>query len=127
MAALRQAAGQAGDGSEGPTGARSAVSEVVGGPAPAWLDAGRVRETVDADLVLLGDEVPLTVVSQRARALSGGDILRVAASFEPSPRAEALLRQGYRIFTRERESGAFELFVAAGDDASPPSSEGGDG
>ena len=127
VAALRQAAGQAGDESGGPTDARSAVSGVVEGPAPAWFDAGRVRETMDADLVLLGDEVPLTVVSQRARALLGGDILRVAASFEPFPLAEALLKQGYRIFTPKGESSAFELFVAAGDDASPTSGERGGG
>jgi hypothetical protein len=69
---------------------------------------------VDADALLDAGDVPLGRVNQQARALAAGELLRIDSSFRPVPLVEALAKQGYRCFVRERVAGRFETFVAAG-------------
>jgi hypothetical protein len=110
VATLRRAAGIEADTAVGggPDG--------TGGPQeePAWLDASRVVETIDADVLLDAGQVPLTLVNEKARALRSGQVLRVASGFPPIPLVEALGKQGFRSFVREAAPGRFETFVGRG-------------
>ena len=108
VAALRRAAGQPVEEEEGGSPAR----EDAGGPVPEWVDEERVRATVDAAEIISRGEVPLPVVLEAARGLSGGEILRVTVSFEPVPLIETLQKQGYRTFVRKDRPEEVELFVA---------------
>ncbi|MFI4941789.1 MAG: DUF1858 domain-containing protein [Burkholderiales bacterium] len=96
------------------TVARVATLEQEASTPPEWLDSGRVTSSVDADALLDAGDVPLGRVNQQARALAAGELLRIDSSFRPVPLVEALAKQGYRCFVRERVAGRFETFVAAG-------------
>jgi len=109
VATLRRAAGIEADaaGGGGPGAAEAQAP-------PEWLDPARVVETVDADALLDAGQVPLTLVNEKARALAGGQILRVDSGFRPVPLVEALGKQGFRSFVREAAPGRFETFVSRG-------------
>ncbi len=109
VAALRRAAGIASSASPAEAAAESASEAST---PPKWLDAGRVT-TLDADALLDAGEVPLGRVNQQARALGAGELLRIDSGFRPVPLVEALAKQGYRCFVRERAPGCFETFIAA--------------
>lgn len=109
VAALRRAAGiEAADAEAGPSDAGAPQAP------PDWLDPARVVATLDADALLDAGEVPLNLVSARARTLGPGDLLRVESGFRPVPLLEALGRQGCRWFARETAPGRFETFVTRG-------------
>ena len=110
VAALRRAAGL---GETAPPG--ETATEGVGGASapPEWLDLGRVTSTLDADALLDAGEVPLGRVNQQAQALGAGELLRIDSGFLPLPLVEALAKQGYRCYVRERAPGRFVTFVAA--------------
>ncbi len=111
VAALRRAAGFDEAAPPGETAAEGAGD--VSTP-PEWLGAGRVASILDADALLDAGEVPLGRVNQQAQALGAGELLRVDSGFRPVPLVEALAKQGYRCYVRERAPGRFETFVAAG-------------
>lgn len=108
VAALRRAAGL----DEAAASAETAA-EGAGEAPPEWLVAGRVTSTLDADALLDAGEVPLGRVNQQARALGAFELLRIDSGFRPVPLLEALVKQGYRCYVRERAPGRFETFVAA--------------
>ena len=110
VAALRRAAGIEA-GAPGDAGRSDAAEPLA---PPAWLDPGRVTETLDADALLDAGEVPLTVVNARARTLGPGELLRIDSGFRPVPLVEALAKQGYRCFVRTVAPDRFETFVARG-------------
>jgi hypothetical protein len=118
VAALRRAAGLDA-GSEGSVpsarglgGAAGASAEPPPEDAPAWIAAGRVVESLDAEALLDAGEVPLARVNARAQALREGELLRIDSGFRPAPLLDALAKQGYRTFVRESAAGRFETFVA---------------
>ena len=115
VAALRRAAGlhAGGEGSaRGADGAAGASAEPPPEEAPAWVAAGRVVESLDAEAMLDAGEVPLTRVNARAQRLGDGELLRIASAFRPDPLLDALAKQGYRTFVRESGASRFETFVA---------------
>jgi hypothetical protein len=109
VATLRRAAAMETDAS----GDTSACDGVGPQAPPEWLDPRRVTSSLDADALLDAGEVPLNRVNERARALGAGELLRVESRFRPLPLVEALTRQGYGCFVRERAPGRFETFVTA--------------
>jgi len=111
VAALRRAAGL--EGEDAPTGTGPGSSREKEAP-PGWLDLGRVAATLDADALLDAGEVPLPRVSEMARALGVGELLRVDSGFRPVPLVEALAKQGFRAFVRETAPGRFETFLTRG-------------
>jgi hypothetical protein len=108
VAALRRAAGIE---DAAPPPAEDEASPEAAAP-PAWLEAGRVVATLDADALLGAGRVPLALASERARALAPGELLRIDSSFRPLPLLEALARQGCRCHPREVAPARFETFVA---------------
>jgi len=111
VAALRRAAGIGEEGGSPVAGAGSPAGPQV---PPDWLDPSRVVATVDADALLDAGGVPLTRVTERARALAPGDLLRVDSGFRPVPLVDALSKQGLRAFVRETAPGRFETFFSRG-------------
>lgn len=110
VATLRRSAGIGAD-APGEAGAIDAAEPQA---PPDWLDPARVVGTLDADALLDAGQVPLTLVSEKARALAPGEILRVDSGFRPVPLVEALAKHGVRSFVREAAPGRFETFVAPG-------------
>lgn len=66
------------------------------GPA-AWVDAARVRWTVDADALLADGAEPISEVSHRAAQLERGDLGLIRSSFRPAPLIEWLESRGFRV------------------------------
>lgn len=66
------------------------------GPAP-WVDAARVRWTVDADRMLEAGQEPISEVSRRAGTLDGDDLGLIRSSFRPAPLIELLEGRGFRV------------------------------
>lgn len=89
VAVLRRAAAGETVGAAEP--AATGAAPAAGAPeAPSWLDPARVVETIDADALLDAGEVPVGPVLARARRLAPGEILRVTASFAPTPLLDRL-------------------------------------
>ncbi|MBI2505778.1 MAG: DUF1858 domain-containing protein [Candidatus Latescibacteria bacterium] len=81
-------------------------------PAPAWVQEGQVRTTIEADALLAKGESPLSAVLAQARLLQAGELLLIAVSFKPVPLIETLEKQGYRTCLQQVEAGHFALLVA---------------
>lgn len=79
------------------------------GPAP-WVDAARVRWTVDADVLLENGTHPISEVQRRALALEGDDVGLIRSSFRPAPLIELLEGQGFRTAV-VRSGDGFATFV----------------
>ena len=115
VAALRRAAGQPTDGSA-PEADNASLVDVYAPARPAWVDRGRVRGVVDADALLRVGQVPLPVVSEGARGLGAGEVLRVDAGFRPVPLVDALGKQGFRCWVHEVETDRFQAFFGRAPD-----------
>ena len=90
---LREAAGLGTDDSDTP----SEVEDAVEAEAPVpWVDAARVRWTVDADQLLEDGQEPISEVLKRAGSLDGDDLGLIRSSFRPAPLLELLESQGFR-------------------------------
>ena len=111
VAALRRAAGL-GE-ADGPADLDAGLPAEAQAP-PDWLDPSRVFASVDADALLDAGQVPLGPITERARALAPGEILRVDSAFRPAPLVDALAKQGLRSFVRQAAAGRFETFVSRG-------------
>lgn len=79
------------------------------GPA-VWVDAARVRWTVDADVLLAEGRQPIAEVQSRAAALAGDELGLIRSSFRPAPLIELLENQGFRTAVVAGETG-FATFV----------------
>lgn len=106
VATLRKALGQPVE--EG--GEEDALPE---GPAPAWVQEGQIRTTIEADALLAKGQSPLSAALAEARLLQAGELLMVAVAFKPVPLIETLDKQGYRTHLQQVEAGHFALLVAA--------------
>lgn len=71
------------------------VASDAEGPAP-WVDAARVRWTVDADRLLEAGQEPISDVLARANSLEGDDLGLIRSSFRPAPLIELLHNQRFR-------------------------------
>ncbi len=109
---LRRAADQPND--DAAIGESPAEAGRHDGPLPAWADPARVRRVIDADAILGGGAAPLTTVFEAARALAGGDLLEVTASFRPVPLVESLEKQGHACHIHAA-AGRFHVYVKKGD------------
>jgi hypothetical protein len=107
--ALRRAAAQTID-ETCDDAAALAMTDAFGAARPAWADEGRVSAVLDAEAMLAKGQVPLPVVTEAARALVVGQVLRVDAGFKPVPLVEALTRQGFRCWVREMGPERFEAY-----------------
>jgi hypothetical protein len=84
-------------------------TEPAEGPAP-WVDAARVRWTVDADALLDSGTQPISEVQRRALALAGDELGLIRSSFRPAPLIELLEGQGFRTAV-VRSGDGFATFV----------------
>lgn len=109
VAALRRAAGQPVD-EASLEAAGVALAGVFAPERPDWVEGGRVCRVVDADALLADGRVPLPVVTEQARTLGPGELLRVDAGFRPAPLVDALEKQGFRCWVREADSDRFEAY-----------------
>lgn len=83
--------------------------EPAEGPAP-WVDAARVRWTVDADALLENGTQPISEVQRRALALEGDELGMIRSSFRPAPLIEMLEGRGFRTAV-VRSGDSFATFV----------------
>ncbi len=79
------------------------------GPAP-WVDAARVRWTVDADSLLDAGEEPISEVMRRATSLDDNDLGLIRSSFRPAPLIELLQGKGFRAAVI-RSGDSFTTFI----------------
>jgi hypothetical protein len=79
------------------------------GPAP-WVDAARVRWTVEADVLLEQGRHPIAEVQSRAMSLEGDELGLIRSSFRPAPLIELLEAKGFRTAVVAAEGG-FATFV----------------
>ena len=79
------------------------------GPAP-WVDAARVRWTVEADAVLASGREPISEVMRRAAELEPDDLGLIRSSFRPAPLIDLLQSKGYRCAV-VRAGNAFATFI----------------
>lgn len=89
---LREAAGQSTDLDLPPADAEPASED----PAP-WVDAARVRWTIDADRLLEAGTEPLSEVMRRAEGLGADDLGLIRSSFKPAPLIGLLHDRGFRV------------------------------
>ena len=87
------------------------ADEEIAEEAPGWIDAVRVKATIDADAVLESGENPLPCVRREAAGLLPGEAIRVRSSFRPIPLLEALRKDGLHAFTRRVGDGHETLVV----------------
>ena len=90
---LREAAGLASDDSDRCADVAGAAAD--DGPA-SWVDAARVRWTVEADRLLEAGTEPISEVLARAGDLDVDDLGLVRSSFKPAPLIELLEKRGFR-------------------------------
>jgi len=79
------------------------------GPA-SWVDAARVRWTVEADALLEQGRHPIAEVQSRAAALEGDELGLIRSSFRPAPLIELLEEKGFRTAVVVADGG-FATFV----------------
>jgi hypothetical protein len=65
------------------------------GSEPAWLDTAQVEAEIDAQWMLDRGLEPFNAISDAARRVSEGGILRVLVGFEPAPLYDALGKLGF--------------------------------
>jgi hypothetical protein len=102
---LRSAAGL-------PADLEEAADENAGppdGPAP-WVDAARVRWTIDADSMLESGHEPMSEVMRRTFELGADDLGMIRSSFRPAPLIELLEGRGFRTAV-VRSGNAFATFI----------------
>jgi hypothetical protein len=104
VAALRRALGQ-------PVEEAPAASALPTGPAPAWVQEGTIRTTIEADTLLAKGQSPLSAALEAARQLQTGELLLVTVAFRPQPLIETLEKQGYRTHLQQVDAGGFALLV----------------
>lgn len=107
VAALRKAAGQ-------PVEEAPEASASPTGPAPAWVQEGNIRTTLEADALLARGQSPLSAALEAARLLQAGELLLVTVAFRPQPLIETLEKQGYRTHLQQVDAGGFALLVGPG-------------
>jgi hypothetical protein len=112
VAVLREAAGLAPE--EFATGgvASDVESPNILESPPDWVQADRVRASLDADKLLEAGEVPLVPVQQAARRLAAGELLRVVSTFRPTPLLEALEGHGFRTCVVRATPDTFHAYIA---------------
>jgi hypothetical protein len=103
---LRAAAGLDTDSTDLPAAADAAPAD---GPAP-WVDAARVRWTVEADALLEQGRHPIAEVQSRAVSLKGDELGLIRSSFRPAPLIELLEAKGFRTAVVRGDDG-FAVFV----------------
>ena len=79
------------------------------GPAP-WVDAARVRWTIDADRMLESGQEPMSEVLRRTAELGTDDLGLIRSSFRPAPLIELLEGRGFRTAV-VRSGAAFATFI----------------
>ncbi len=88
-------------------------------PQPRWITEGEVVATFDADKLLEAGTVPLVPVMQRARALLTGELLRIDASFRPTPLLEQVQANGFRCHVEKAPNKGFSTYVTPAPAQSP--------
>jgi len=109
VAALRTAAGIAGQGHEELTSVESEE------PAPGWVEDQEVTVTIDVDQLLAAGEVPLVHAQRALQELGPDALLRVTSSFRPAPLTDALRQAGHRTFSTRYAPGKFHTYVCPRD------------
>lgn len=107
VAALRRALGQ-------PVEEAPEAEALPTGPAPAWVQEGSIRTTLEADALLARGQSPLSAALEAARQLQAGEVLLVTVAFRPQPLIETLEKQHYRTHLQQLDAGGFALLVGPG-------------
>ena len=106
VARLREAAGP-------PSGAVEIAADgaaTAAQPAPGWIVAGRVVETIDADTMLESGEHPLGHLARGADKLGPGELICVQSSFRPVPLVETLAQRGVEGCITDKGGGRFATY-----------------
>jgi len=80
---------------------------------PSWvlLDA---ETAIDAGALLDAGETPVGVVSKALVEMAAGEVLVIAAPFQPAPLIDALRAKGHEVFAQADDSGAWRVWVRRG-------------
>lgn len=82
------------------------------GEFPEWLTSECVVADVDTDALLPCGQHPSGLVRTRAATLAPGQCVRLVSSFRPVPLMDRLSRQGYQVYSVERELGQHDTYVS---------------
>jgi TusA-related sulfurtransferase len=105
---LRIALGVVGDAVEDGAGSAAGDDET-----PPWvsLDA---EAAIDAGALLDAGETPVGVVSKALAEMAAGEVLVIAAPFQPAPLIDSLRDKGHEVFARADDSDAWKVWVRRG-------------
>lgn len=103
--ALRRAAGQ-----EGEEVTATSVSE---GPAPEWAAGASPVARIDAEAELAAGRTPVAEAQRRLAEMAPGEVLELAAPFEPAPLIDALRAKGHEVHV-ERYGETVRVLVRRG-------------
>lgn len=107
--ALRAAAGHTGLEARPEAGSGATTAS-----PPGWYREDRVVATVDADEMLARGEHPLGIMSQKAQALVGSEILALDSGFLPAPLIDAFRARGYEVEAFETTPTRFRTCLRRG-------------
>ena len=80
---------------------------------PGWVDTAEPVAAFDADALLGEGQSPVAAISAALAELGPGDVVRLDASFRPSPMIDALERKGHDVFCEPADQ-AWVLWIRKG-------------
>jgi TusA-related sulfurtransferase len=81
--------------------------------APVWVRVDQ-EATIDAGALLDAGQTPIAIASKAISEMETGDVLVVAAPFQPAPLIDSLRGKGHEVYARAEEAGSWRVWVRKG-------------
>ena len=81
--------------------------------APVWARLDH-EATIDAGALLENGQTPVAAASRALAEMETGDVLVVAAPFQPAPLIDSLTGKGHEVYARAEEAGSWRVWVRKG-------------
>jgi uncharacterized protein (DUF2249 family) len=77
---------------------------------PAWFNANKVSETLDAREMLQAGEHPLAEVMNRTSGMQPGQIFELITPFKPKPLIEKIAEKGFNVYVNSDSDLEFHTY-----------------
>ncbi len=81
--------------------------------APVWVRVDQ-EATIDAGALLDAGQTPIAIASKAISEMETGEVLVVAAPFQPAPLIDSLRGKGHEVYIRADDDGAWKVWVRKG-------------
>ncbi len=81
------------------------------GETPAWVENSAPVAVIDAGALLDAGETPVGEVTRRLARMEPGQVLKIAAPFNPAPLVDAVRAKGHEVFTASCASDEWVVFI----------------